>query len=188
MGGPAAGPLEAGLWGTPSSSISPLGSARRRVWAPGPFFMYPLLLSFSLSPRLFVTESGGPAAGGGQGSLGGRSPAPPPSFCPLPWLMLRSSCHSEPPCPMEAGPALLLPMPSTTRKLAPGKYQGRGRRGKDGQEKGAWGSVHPLPPGSTEQSHGFRYPPVSFLLQPQSHQVSGLRRGPGRGEWSGRGP
>lgn len=56
MGGPAAGPLEAELWGTPSSSISPLGSARRRVWAQGPFFMYPLLLSFSLSPRLFVTE------------------------------------------------------------------------------------------------------------------------------------
>jgi len=74
-----------------------------------------------------VTESGGPAAGG---SLGGGGPAPPPSFCPSPWLLLRSSCHPEPPCPVEAGPALILPTPFTTRKLAPVSIPGQGRKGR----------------------------------------------------------
>lgn len=79
-------------------------------------------------------------AGGG---LGGRGPALPPGFCPSPWLLLRSGCHSSPLVPWKltlhsSCPCLLLPGNSHLSQS-----QGRGGTGEDGQEKGAWGSVHP---------------------------------------------
>lgn len=174
MGGPAAALLEVGSGGLPSSSISPLGSARRRVWAPGPSYTYSLLLS--LSPCLFVTESGGPVAGGG--SFGGGGPALPPSFCPSLWLLVWSSSTPSPLVPWKLAlhsscPCLLLPGNSH-----PFQSQGRGGRGEDGQVNGVWGSVHAPPRIHRTKPRIPLSSPVLFLLQPQSLQVSGLQ-GPG---------
>lgn len=108
--------------GLPSSSISPLGSAPRRAWAPGLFYTDSLLLSLSLS--VFVTESGGPGA---RGILGGGGPALLPEFLSHPGCCFGPAATPSPLVPVEACPVLVLPMPSTTRNLAPISALGQAR-------------------------------------------------------------
>lgn len=171
-GGGAVGDCQAvalALWAQPVGGSGPRALSIRTHY-----------FCLSLSPCLFVTESGGPAA---EGSFGGGGPALPPSFCPSPWLLLWSSSTPSPLVPWKLAlhsscPCLLLPGNSH-----PFQSQGRGGRGEDGQVNRVWGSVHPPPRIHRTKPRIPLSSPVLFLLQPQSLQVSGLQ-GP-RGEVSG---
>lgn len=84
----------------------------RPLGGPGPralFYTDSLLLSLSLS--LFVTESGGPGA---KGILGGGGPALLPKFLSHPGCCFGPAATPSPVVPVEACPALVSPMPSTT--------------------------------------------------------------------------
>lgn len=175
--------LSCQLWGHGDCQAVALALWAWRLGGPGPralFYTYPRLLSLSLC--LFVTESGGPVAGG---SLGGDQPCLP-SLRPSPWLFcFCSAATPSPPVPVGAGPVLTLPMPSRPRSLVPMPFPLQG--GRRGARADKWTGVrlvlHAPPPASTEQSHGFRCPPVLLLLQPQFYQVSGLHRGRGGERW-----
>lgn len=64
-------------------------------------------------------------------SLGGET-QPYLQVLPSPYLSLWSGCHWQPLVPLEACPALILPMPSTARRLAPISTLGQGKWGKSG--------------------------------------------------------
>lgn len=100
-----------------------------------------------------------------------------PVSVPHPSCCFGSAATPSPLVPVEACPALVLPMPST-RKPVPISVPGQAQGGKDGQCKGCKALSTTPTPSCREQCHGFRYPPpVLFLLQPQFYQVSGLHGG-----------
>ena len=149
------------------------------LWAQprgGPQALFIHSFSLSLSLSLWLREQAQ-----WLGKFRWRAQPCLPGLLPNPGCCLGSSCHSQPLNPWK--PALCAPCPCLgLRNSHPFQSRGVGGWGsKGGQGKGceACPSHHPSPL-STEQSHGFWYPPVPFLLQAPFSRVVELHGGLGR--------